>query len=168
MLHFAVFATLPARLSTLLCTLLVLTLGGCSTWTSSNFQAPDVQLVNAELVYARLLEQEFMLEFRIDNPNTKSLPVRGVSYDIQLNGVPLGRGQNNQWLSVPAGGHAYLKVPVHTNLWRHLKGLVKVLDNPAQPVTYSLQANVRTGLMFNKNVPVRRQGSFTPGEYLTR
>ncbi len=147
----------------MLCLLPPLFLGGCSTWTSSSFQAPDVQLV-----YARLLEQEFMLEFRIDNPNSHSLPVRGVNYEIQLDGVPLGRGQNSQWLSVPAGGHAYLKVPVHTNLWRHLKNLVKVLENPTRPVPYALRAEVKTGLMFNKSVPVSRQGSFTPGEYLNR
>lgn len=161
------FIRLPLSRATLV-VLLAGWLTACSTWTSSNFQAPDVQLVDAELVYARLLEQQVMLEFRIDNPNNKSLPVRSVSYDIQLNGIPLGRGQNSQWLAVPAGGHSYIKVPVHTNLWRHVKGLAKALDNPSRPIEYSLQAQIQTGLMFNKSVPVRRQGSFVPGDYLSR
>lgn len=158
-------ARLPLHRATLV-VLLTGLLSACSTWTSSSFQAPDVQLVDAELVYARLLEQQFMLEFRIDNPNSQSLPVRSVSYDIQLNGIPLGRGQNNMWLTVPAGGHSYLKVPVHTNLWRHVKNLAKALNNPSQPIEYSLQAQIQTGLMFNKSVPVRRQGSFVPGDFI--
>ncbi|MBQ1557653.1 MAG: hypothetical protein IIZ69_05665, partial [Pseudomonas sp.] len=44
-------------------------LTGCSTWVTGSFKDPDVQLINVDVVKARLLEQEFRLRFRIDNPN---------------------------------------------------------------------------------------------------
>ncbi|MGI6409536.1 MAG: LEA type 2 family protein [Thiopseudomonas sp.] len=150
----------------LLLFVLVTFLTGCSTWFSRDFHEPEIQLTNIELVYARLLEQEFLLEFRIDNPNEHSLPVRGMTYNLDINGFSLGRGQSNQWLTVPANGSARFELRAHTNLWRHLKNLVALLKNPDQPIRYSLDAELKTGLMFNKKVPVRRQGSFTPGEYL--
>ena len=146
--------------------LLIFFTAGCSTWFGRDFQEPQVQLTDVELVYARLLEQEFLLEFRIDNPNGHSLPVRGMTYNLDINGIALGRGQSNRWLTVPAHGSARFELRAHTNLWRHVKSLMALLKNPDQPIRYSLDAELKTGLMFNKKVPVRRQGSFTPGEYL--
>lgn len=145
--------------------LLLTLLPGCSTWFGNDFKQPDVQLVNVELVYARLLEQEFLLEFRVKNPNTRSLPVHGMTYNLSLNDIPLGYGQSNQWLTVPAGGEKQFQLRAHTNLWRHLKQVADSLKNPDQPVRYALEAELKTGLMFNKKVQVRRQGSITPGDY---
>ena len=36
-------------------------IAGCSTWFSSDFQDPRVQLTDVEIIKARLLEQQFML-----------------------------------------------------------------------------------------------------------
>ena len=58
-------------------------LSGCS-WMTGNFEDPDVKLLKVEVIKARLLEQEFVMRFRIDNPNDFSLPVRGLRYAVQL------------------------------------------------------------------------------------
>ena len=76
-------------------------LSGCSIGAGSKFQDPDIQLVDVELVHARLLEQQFVLHFRIDNPNSKSFPMRGIDYRVLLNDTPLATGSNTQWLTVP-------------------------------------------------------------------
>lgn len=164
---FSLYRYLPNTSIRLGCLILLISLAsGCSTWFGRDFQEPEVQLTHVELVYARLLEQEFLLEFRVDNPNDQSLPVRGISYNLNLNGIPLGRGQSNQWLTVPAHGSARLKLRAHTNLWRHIKNISSLLKRPDQPVRYALEAELKTGLLFNKKIPVRHQGSFTPGDYL--
>ncbi|MDM7858704.1 LEA type 2 family protein [Thiopseudomonas acetoxidans] len=139
---------------------------GCSTWFSTNFEEPSVQLVDVEVIQARLLEQHFKLYFRIDNPNSSNLPVRGIEYEIHLNDVPLGKGKNNKWITVPAHGHAYFDVPVQTNIWRHIRTLVRLLEKPDQKINYSLQAQVKTGLLFKKKVKVTRNGNIIPGEFL--
>ena len=55
-------------------------MAGCSTWFSGDFKDPTVELTKVDIIKARLLEQQFMLRFRIDNPNDHSLPVRGLIY----------------------------------------------------------------------------------------
>lgn len=152
----------------LTCMLLLAALNssGCSTWVSSDFTAPDVQLVDAEVVHARLLEQQFKLYFRIDNPNTSSLPMRGINYDIQLNGIPLGKGKANKWLTVPAQDHAYFDIPVQTNIWRHIRTLVRLLEKPDRPIKYELSVEVKTGLLFKKKTLITRSGSIVPGDFL--
>jgi len=141
-------------------------LAGCSTWMTGGFKDPDVQLIKVDVIKARLLEQEFRLRFRIDNPNGVSLPVRGLEYDITLNDIPLAEGVSNEWFTVPAHGHHSFEVPVRTNLWRHVRQVVKMLEKPDQPIRYSLEGEVKTGMLFGRSVHMRRNGEIIPGDFI--
>ena len=58
------------RILSLLLTLgLFVSLGGCSSWLTDDFRDPEVRLLKVDVVKAKLLEQKFVLRFRIDNPN---------------------------------------------------------------------------------------------------
>lgn len=141
-------------------------LPGCAAWFGGEFTDPQVRLVKVDVVKARLLEQQFILRFRIDNPNDDSFPVRGLSYSVQLNGVPLASGESSEWFNVPARGHQVFDVPVRTNLWRHLKDVVRALEDPEQPIRYSLRGEVKTGLLFGRRVHLARNGEIIPGNYI--
>ncbi|MGP0170658.1 LEA type 2 family protein [Pseudomonas sp. NCHU5208] len=141
-------------------------LAGCSTWMTGGFKDPDVQLIKVDVIKARLLEQEFRLRFRIDNPNGVSLPVRGLEYDITLNDIPLAEGASNEWFTVPAHGHHSFEVPVRTNLWRHVRQVVKMLEKPDQAIRYSLEGEVKTGMLFGRSVHMRRNGEIIPGDFI--
>ncbi|WP_298191140.1 LEA type 2 family protein [uncultured Pseudomonas sp.] len=141
-------------------------LSGCSSWSSGEFKDPEVRLVNVDVVKAKLLEQHFMLRFRIDNPNNFSLPVRGLDYVVHLNQVKLAEGESNASFTVPAHGHYSFNVPVRTNLWRHLRKIVKALEKPEEPIPYRLQGAVKTGWLFGRSVHMSRNGEIIPGDYL--
>ncbi|MNC30163.1 Late embryogenesis abundant protein [compost metagenome] len=141
-------------------------LGGCATWMGGGFKDPDVQLVHVEVVRARLLEQEFRLRFRVDNPNDVSLPIRGLVYTVFLNEVKLASGESATWFTVPAHGREEFEVPVHTNLWRHMKYIVKLLEKPDKPIRYRLEGEVKTGLMFGRRVQLARNGEIVPGDFI--
>jgi LEA14-like dessication related protein len=143
-------------------------LGGCSTWMSGGFKDPDVRLTKVDVVKAKLLEQQFMLRFRIDNPNSVSLPVRGLDYSVFLNEVKLAEGESSTWFTVPAHGHHEFDVPVRTNLWRHLRRIVKLLEKPEEPIRYRLNGQVKTGFMFGRSVQVARDGEIIPGHFIPR
>ena len=143
-------------------------LGGCSSWTSGGFKDPDVRLVNVDVIKAKLLEQQFMLRFRIDNPNPVSLPVRGLDYSVYLNEVKLAEGESSSRFTVPAYGHHEFDVPVRTNLWRHLRRIVKLLEKPEEPIHYSLSGQVKTGFLFGRSVQVTRNGEIIPGRFLPK
>ena len=159
-------ATIQKTPALLLLLAVLTSLSGCSTWLSGSFKKPDMQLVDIELVHAKLLEQQFILHFRVENPNSQSLPIRSVNYRILLNDTPLATGSNNQWLTVPGNSHAYFKIPVHTNLWRHMKVIVRMLEKPDQAIHYALHADVKTGLLFSKKLHILRHGAIIPGDYI--
>jgi LEA14-like dessication related protein len=139
-------------------------LGGCSS--SGDFKSPEVRLIKVDVVKAKLLEQHFTLRFRIDNPNSFSLPVRGIEYVVHLNKVKLAEGESSVSFTVPAHGHHNFSVPVRTNLWRHLRQIVKALDKPDQPISYQLQGAVNTGWLFGQSVHMSRNGEIIPGDYI--
>ncbi|MDV7211047.1 LEA type 2 family protein [Azotobacter beijerinckii] len=141
-------------------------LAGCSTWLTGAFKDPDVQLVKIDVVKVRLLEQQFVLRFRVDNPNWTSLPIRGLDYEVFLNDIRLAKGASNKWFTVPARGREEFDVLVTTNLWRHMKSIVKLLKKPDQPIHYQLQGTAKTGLLFGRGVLVSRYGEITPSNYL--
>ena len=124
-------------LSLLMLFCLIAGLSGCSS-TPGDFRDPEVRLVKVDVVRAKLLEQQFILRFRIDNPNDRSLPVRGLIYTVHLNDVELASGESSGWLTVPANSFEYYEVPVHTNLWRHMKYIVRLLEKPDRPINYRL------------------------------
>ena len=145
---------------------LLIGLTGCSTWMTGGFKDPDVQLIKVDVVKARLLEQQFRLRFRIDNPNGVSLPVRGLDYDVHLNGIQLATGYSNEWFTVPAHGHHTFEIPVRTNLWRHVRQIVKALEKPDVPIRYSLKGEVKTGMLFGRSVHMARNGEIIPGDFI--
>lgn len=156
-----------ARILSLLLTLgLLVSLGGCSSGLTDDFRDPEVRLLKVDVIKAKLLEQKFVLRFRIDNPNDISLPIRGLNYNVKLNGVPLAEGRSDKSFTVPAHGHQTFDVPVRTNLWRHLKRIVNSLEDPDEPISYQLQGEVKTGLMFGRSVHLQRNGEIIPGNYI--
>lgn len=155
------------RILSLLLTIgLLVSLGGCSSLLTADFRDPEVRLLKVDVVKAKLLEQKFVLRFRIDNPNDMSLPIRGLNYNVKLNGVLLAEGQSDKSFTVPARGHQNFDIPVRTNLWRHLKRIVNSLEDPDEPISYQLQGEVKTGLMFGRSVHLQRNGEIIPGNYI--
>lgn len=149
----------------LISTLLAAT-AGCSSWFRSDFQDPQLHLLRVDVIKAKLHEQRFALHFRVENPNAFELPVRGLKYTVHLNGLPLATGESSTWINVPAHGQREFEVPVRTNLWRHLKGLVKSLETPEQPIRYGLYGDLKTGVLFGRNVHIQSNGEIIPGDYI--
>lgn len=138
---------------------------GCALWGGDDWRPPQVHLVEVETVKARLLEQEFVLHVRIENPDDSRLFIRNLSYSIWLNDLLLAEDQASIWRSV--GGHARrtFKITARTNLWQHLKPLAKLLKSE-QPLHYTLQGELATGLLFHRDLHLSRSGEIIPGDFI--
>lgn len=153
-----------ARLASLL--LYLALLGGCSTWMGGDFQDPEVRLLRIETIEARLDEQLFRLDFEISNPNGRSLPVRNLSYSLFLDDIPLARNQDERSLIVPANDARRFSANLHTNLWRHIREITRLLETPDQPVHYRLEGTLKAGLLFGREVRFSRSGEIIPREHI--
>ncbi|WP_060512682.1 LEA type 2 family protein [Pseudomonas sp. NBRC 111124] len=147
----------------LLSTLLAL-LAGCASW-GEDWREPELHLDQVETVKARLLQQEFVLHLRVDNPNDSRLFIRNLSYSVWLDDLLLAQDEVSLWRSV--GGHARrtFKITARTNLWQHLKPLAKLLKS-GQPLHYRLQGELETGLIIHQDLHLSRSGEIIPGDFI--
>lgn len=150
--------TTPRLAHCLLILALCLGLGGCASWFTSDEPDPEVHLVKVEVVRAKLMEQRFVLHFRIDNRNDSDLTVRGLEYRVHLGGILLAEGEHEHWITVNPKSSRFYKVPIRTNLWPNVKDLVKQLKNSPQGIPYRLEGEMETGLFIAHYVHLARNG----------
>ena len=62
----------------------------------------NVTLADIQPGQMGLLEQEYLIKIRVQNPNNVGIPVTGLSYKIELNGKAFAKGVSKQDLTVPA------------------------------------------------------------------
>ena len=145
---------------------LFLGLGGCASWFSDDEPEPQVHLVKVEVVQAKLMQQRFILHFRVDNPRDSDLTVRGLEYRIHLGDMLLTEGEHEHWFTVGPKRSAYFKVPIRTNLWPKVKDVVKMLKSPTQQIPYRLQGEMETGLFIAHYVHLTRNGVIIPADLI--
>jgi LEA14-like dessication related protein len=141
-------------------------LSGCASWFSDDEPDPQVHLVQVEVVRAKLMEQKFILHFRVDNPNDSDLTVRSLEYRIHLGDMLLAEGEHEHWFTVGPKHSAYFKVPIRTNLWPKVRDLVKMLKKPDQPIPYRLEGELETGLFIAHYVHLARNGVIIPADLI--
>ncbi|QVW24581.1 LEA type 2 family protein [Pseudomonas hormoni] len=146
--------------------LLFLGLGGCASWFSEDEPEPAVHLVKVEVVEAKLMQQRFMLYFRVDNPRDSDLTVRGLEYRIHLGDMLLTEGEHEHWFTISPKRSGYFKVPVRTNLWPKVRDLVKMLKKADQPVPYRLEGELETGVFIAHYVHLARKGVIIPADLI--
>ena len=145
---------------------LILFLPACSSMIGDDFRDPVIRLERIEVVRAKLLEQKFNLYFRVENPNSFSLEIEDLSYNVYLNEIKLASGQSNLSFSLEPNSTTTIKIPARTNLWRNLKQIIKMLKNPNEPISYRLEGQVEAGSWFTRSVHVARTGEIIPGNFI--
>lgn len=137
-------------------------LNGCAVFDRS-YTEPEVRLANVEMLKSNLWEQSFRLRLRVDNPNSRNLPIRGMHYQVYLNNMRLATGVTDRAFNVPAYGSEYFDITVRSNIWRHLSDLVKLVEHQ-QPVNYRIDGHIRTGLFLSPKLTLREEGTIDPSE----
>lgn len=156
------------RILRLITVCLLLGLSGCASWFADDSQDPQVHLLDVKVVKAKLVQQTFVLHFRIDNPNDGSITVRGLHYRVHLADILLADGEYDDWTSIDGHSSARLNVPIRTNLWEHLRDVVKLLRHPDRPIPYRLEGELKTGWFSGRDVVLRRSGEVMPGALMHR
>ncbi len=138
---------------------LFLLLAGCAT-LAPHFERPRLSLASIEIKDASLAEQRFRVRMRVQNPNGLALPIKGISYTIELAGEELGRGVTADAFTVPAFGEAEFEMLVTTNLATTFWKVLPRLKDSAHPAEYRLLGKVSTGLAFLHTIPFDEKGVF--------
>ena len=117
---------------------------GCAGF-GSRLEPPQLSVVGVEIVRGDLFEQRFKARMRVQNPNDRSIAVRGVSYTLQIGGEELGRGLSGSSFTVPALGEAEFDMLVTVNFAGTVMRLLERARSDGLPdsLSYRLRGEVK-------------------------
>ena len=139
---------------------LAVLLASCSLF-EPRFEAPRLSLVNVELLKSDLFEQQLKVRLRVQNPNSRTLPVKGVACTIDLQGREFASGVSGASFVVPANGEAEFDMKVTANMAGALFALFG-RSGVAQGggVGYRLRGKVSLSEGILRNIPFEQTGTF--------
>ena len=131
-------------------------LAGCSMLPK--FETPKLSVIGIEMQSADIFSQRLKVRMRVMNPNSRDLPVKGISYRIEVNDSELGQGLTNTPFVVPAMGEAEFDVQVTANLASALSQLLGRRGS-RDSLEYRLVGNVSLSSGFLRRIPFDERGS---------
>ena len=123
-------------------------------------EKPGVSLRNVEVTDIDLDGQTFVLDFDVVNPNPFPLPIRSVSYGVELEGLRLASGETQCAFTVPAGGDSHFAISVDVDLMHTAPQLMFIVrEGIYRDIPYALEGSLAVDVPFVKPVAFRNRGS---------
>jgi len=136
-----------------------LLLAGCAL--TPKFTTPRLSIVDVRIESSDLWEQRLKVRMRVQNPNDRTLPVKGLEYTMEVEGQLFASGVSAASFVVPAMGEADFDMNVTTNLAGTLIKLFgRGSDGLGQSVAYRLTGKVALSEGLMRSIPIEERGTF--------
>lgn len=137
--------------------LAVLAVAGCSLFVPK-LEAPHLSVVAVELQKGALWEQKLKVRMHVDNPNDRELPIKGITYTLDVNGQEFAHGESAAAFIVPALGEAEFDM----NMTANMAGtIISLLSHGADAnVEYHLAGRISLSKGLLRSVPFDQHGTF--------
>ena len=143
-------------MNTLKWTLLLslLFLGACATM-SSNFDPPKVDLAGLEPLNSESMEPRFLIKLRVVNPNDSDLNIKGIYYEISVEGHDLFTGASDKATVIPGYGENIVTLEAATSLFGTIGLFTTLLTSGAKKdaINYELYTKISVGGMM---MPIKK------------
>jgi LEA14-like dessication related protein len=102
------------------------------------------------------------VRMRVQNPNDRVLPIKGLSYTLEVAGTELANGVSAASFRVPAFGEAEFDMNVTANMISIITQLMSRKDGlkQADEVPYRLVGKVQLSEGLLRTIPFEEKGSF--------
>jgi len=132
----------------------------CGCALAPKFTTPQLTIVGVSLEGGDLLAQHLRVRLHVQNPNDRTLPIRGIEYTLEVDGEPFATGDSASSFVVPALGDAEFDMNVTT----HVAGtLVRLLGRPPDArasVPYRLTGKISLSEGWLQSIPFEQHGTF--------
>jgi LEA14-like dessication related protein len=147
-------ATAPFALPALLLSLL---LAGCGV-LGPKFETPNLDVVGLEVLESGIFEQRLRVRMKVQNPNSRELPVKGINADLELAGERFASGVSGAEFTVPAFGESEFDMVVSGNM---AAALLRVLssDKKRKEVEYRMSGKVNLAAGMLRSIPFNETGT---------
>jgi LEA14-like dessication related protein len=135
---------------------LLITLSGCAS--TFKLEAPRLSVVSMKVQSADIFSQRMQIRMLVQNPNDRELPIKGITYRIEVNDAELGQGVADTPFVVPAMGEAEFDMVFTANLATALSQLLS-RKGSAETIDYRLRGEVALSSGLLRHVPFDERGS---------
>ena len=133
--------------------------GGCAL--APRLTTPTLTIVGVKLEGSDLLAQHLKVRVHVQNPNDRTLPIKGIEYTLDVDGQPFATGDSAGSFAVPALGEAEFDMNVTTNM---AGTLVRLLARPSEArasVPYRLTGKISLSQGWLQSIPFEQHGTFS-------
>jgi LEA14-like dessication related protein len=130
---------------------------GCSS-LGPKLETPRLMIVSVSMTSADIFSQQFLVRMNVQNPNDRALTIKGIDYQIFLEGDSFAEGVSNAGFVLPALGETEFDMTVRTNFVSSLGRLLSRLNGRDQ-VEYVVEGKVFTDLGLVRKIPFRERGT---------
>jgi LEA14-like dessication related protein len=127
----------------------------CST-LPPNANRLDVTLSDITPTEIGLLEQQYQVALRVQNPSDSPVVIDGFAYQIEINGKPFARGVSDESATVPRFGQVVLSAKAVSSLSAVVDQIRKLKGGPPSALRYRVTG--RFGLSGGGSIPFDQRG----------
>ncbi|MGH8221120.1 MAG: LEA type 2 family protein [Steroidobacteraceae bacterium] len=125
------------------------------------FQAPSLSVESIALERGDLLTQRLKVHLRVDNPNDRALPVKGLSYTLYVEGEQAAQGASDASFTVPALGQAEFDMHVTANMAGTLLRLLVRRSDARGEIEYRVVGKVELSRGLKRSIAFDHRGTFS-------
>ena len=131
---------------------------GCAL--APKFTTPTLTIVGVQLEASDLLTQHLRVRVHVQNPNDRTLPIKGIEYALEVDGQPFATGDSASSFVVPALGDAEFDMNVTTNMAGTLVRLLARPSDARASVPYRLTGKISLSEGWLQSIPFEQHGTF--------
>lgn len=121
----------------------------------THLQKPELSVVGVDVVKGDLFQQQLRVRMRVHNPNDRELPVRSISYAVELAGKAFAHGESTGDFVIPANGDTQFDVNVTANA---AAALLHLLSSGQDRPQYRISGKVQLASGLLRNIPFDHTG----------
>lgn len=137
--------------------LLLIALSACAT-LRPQIERSRLQVAHIQIKELGLLQQRYLITLRAQNPNPIPLPIRGVSYALELEGTEFASGVTAAPFSLPAYGESDVQLELSTNLLRTGQWLLERLQRGDARFAYRVHGDINVDRLGIGRIPFDNHG----------
>jgi len=139
----------------------LLLLAGCAAWRPG-YEQPQVNITSVSLAPAAAGQApRFQIGVQVVNPNRSALPLRGMSYSLEVEGHRILSGANPDLPGVPAYGSADFVIEASPDLLGGARLLAELFASQRSSIGYTFKARLDVGRLLPLIV-IEENGRFDP------
>ena len=105
-------------------------------------EAPRVSITAIDIVDAGVLEQRYQIKLRVQNPNDFDFVIKGIQFEIKLNGQSFVTGVSGNTVNVPRFSSAVLDLEAVSTLASLARQLQEMAENKTPAASYGITGKV--------------------------